>query len=170
MTGFVLLRAAGHRLLLAAALLAVVLTTCVLASLTSFSGSVGDTALRETLRGRDAASAALVVGADIPVAGRDAAQRAVERGAREAFDGLPVTVRKLERSGPYALPASLRASTAPLDGTKPDLTHFAALDLSRITLTAGELPGPGRPGGRAGGGAGGPPPGGRPGRAPPRGR
>ncbi|MFJ7997309.1 FtsX-like permease family protein [Streptomyces sp. NPDC096310] len=142
MTGFVLLRAAGHRLLLAAALLAVVLTTCVLASLTAFSGSVGDTALRETLRGRDAASAALVVGADIPVKGRDAAQRAVARGAREAFDGLPVTVRKLERSGPYALPASLRGATAPLDGTKPDLTHFAALDRSRITLVAGELPGP----------------------------
>ncbi|MFE3824136.1 FtsX-like permease family protein [Streptomyces sp. NPDC059092] len=142
MTGFVLLRVAGHRLLLAAALLAVVLTTCVLASLTAFSGSVGDTALRETLRGRDAASAALVVRADIPVEGRGTAQEAVARGAREAFDGLPVTVRKLERSGPYALPASLRASTAPLDGTRPDLTHLAALDRSRITRVAGELPGP----------------------------
>ncbi|MFJ2216979.1 FtsX-like permease family protein [Streptomyces sp. NPDC101062] len=141
MTGFVLLRAAGHRLLLAAALLAVVLTTCVLASLTAFSGSVGDTALRETLRGRDAAAAALVVGADVPVTGRDAAEQAVVQGVREAFDGLPVTVRKLERSGPYALPASLGAAAPPLDENKPDLTHFAALDRSRITLVAGELPG-----------------------------
>ncbi|MYZ34437.1 FtsX-like permease family protein, partial [Streptomyces sp. MnatMP-M17] len=145
MTRFVFLRAAGHRLLLAAALLAVVLTTCVLASLTAFSGSVGDTALRETLRGRDAASAVLVVSADVPAERRDAAEKAVVRGARETFDGLPVTVRKLERSGPYALPGSLRASAAPVAGAvdKPDLTHFAALDRSRITLVAGEWPGTG---------------------------
>ncbi|MEV7868502.1 ABC transporter permease [Streptomyces sp. NPDC088124] len=143
MTGFVFLRAAGHRLLLAAALLAVVLTTCVLASLTAFSTSVGDTALRETLRGRDAASAVLVISADVPERERDAAQRAVVRGAQESFDGLPVTVRKLERSGPYALPGTRRASSAPAAGEKPDLTHFAALDRSRITLVAGELPGTG---------------------------
>ncbi|MFC9425365.1 FtsX-like permease family protein [Streptomyces sp. NPDC056987] len=148
MTGFVFLRAAGHRLLLAAALLAVVLTTCVLASLTAFSTSVGDTALRETLRGRDAASAVLVISADVPERQRDAAQRAVARGARESFDGLPVTVRKLERSGPYALPGALRSSTAPVAGDKPDLTHFAALDRSRITLVAGELPGTGTGGGK----------------------
>ncbi|MFD8963838.1 FtsX-like permease family protein [Streptomyces sp. NPDC059568] len=145
MTRFVFLRAAGHRLLLAAALLAVVLTTCVLASLTAFSGSVGDTALRETLRGRDAASAVLVISADVPAERRDAVEEAVVRGARETFDGLPVTVRKLERSGPYALPGSLRASAAPVAGAvdKPDLTHFAALDRSRITLVAGEWPGTG---------------------------
>ncbi|AXG78046.1 FtsX-like permease family protein [Streptomyces paludis] len=144
MTGFVFLRATGQRLLLAAALLAVALTTCVLASLTAFSGSVGDTALRETLRGRDAASTVLVISADIPAERRDAAEKAVVRGARETFDGLPVTVRKLERSGPYALPGSLRTATssgAATGGEKPDLTHFAVLDRSRITLVAGELPG-----------------------------
>ncbi|MFF1420256.1 FtsX-like permease family protein [Streptomyces sp. NPDC058280] len=147
MAGFIFLRAAGHRLLLAAALLAVVLTTCVLASLTAFSGSLSDTALRETLGGRGAASAALVVSADIAPERRGAAQEAVVRGARQAFDGLPVTVRKLERSGPYALPASLRASARVSAGAedKPDLTHFAALDPSRITLVSGELPGSGPP-------------------------
>ncbi|RDG36537.1 FtsX-like permease family protein [Streptomyces corynorhini] len=186
MTGFVFLRAAGHRLLLAAALLAVALTTCVIASLTAFSVSVGDTALRETLRGRDTASAVLVVSADVPAERRDAAEKAVARGARETFDGLPVTVRKLERSGPYALPGSLRAGrtgdassqgassqgaaseggssqgtssqgtssqgTSSKGTRKPDLTHFAALDRSRITLVAGELPGrvPGPVPGRAG--------------------
>ncbi|WP_411114807.1 FtsX-like permease family protein [Streptomyces sp. 029-5] len=142
MAGFIFLRAAGHRLLLSAALLAVVLTTCVLAALTSFSGSLADTALRETLRGRGAASAVLTVRADIPPERSDAAQEAAVRGARRAFDGLPVTLRKLQRSGTYALPASLRASGAPED--KPDLTHFAALDRSRLTLVSGAWPGAGR--------------------------
>ncbi|MFJ9029955.1 FtsX-like permease family protein [Streptomyces sp. NPDC102274] len=142
MAGFIFLRAVGHRLLLAAALLAVVLTTCVLAALTSFSGSLADTALRETLRDRGAASAVLVISADIPRERSDAAQEAAVRGARQAFDGLPVTLRKLERSGTYALPASLQASGAPED--KPDLTHFAALDRSRLTLVSGAWPGSGR--------------------------
>ncbi|MFE9886952.1 FtsX-like permease family protein [Streptomyces scopuliridis] len=142
MAGFIFLRAIGHRLLLAAALLAVVLTTCVLAALTAFSGSLADTALRETLRGRDAASAVLVISADIEPARSDAAQEAAARGARQAFDGLPVTLRKLERSGTYALPASLQESGAPKD--KPDLTHFASLDRSRISLVSGEWPGSGR--------------------------
>ncbi|MCB5165401.1 ABC transporter permease [Streptomyces bambusae] len=140
MTGFIFLRAGAHRLLLAAALLAVLLTTCVLAALAAFSGSVGDAALRETLRGRAAAAAALVVTADVAGPRRDAAQQAAERGARETFAGLPVTLRKMERSGPYALPRSLRAAS---DRTgDPDLTHLAALDRSRVVLVAGALPGP----------------------------
>ncbi|MFE4536074.1 FtsX-like permease family protein [Streptomyces scopuliridis] len=147
MAGFIFLRAVGHRLLLAAALLAVVLTTCVLAALTAFSGSLADTALRETLRGRGAASAVLVINADVPLERSDAAQEAAARGAGRAFDGLPVTLRKLESSGTYALPTSLQASGAPED--KPDLTHFAALDRSRITLVSGEWPGSGREAGGA---------------------
>ncbi|MFJ8105298.1 FtsX-like permease family protein [Streptomyces sp. NPDC096132] len=140
MTGFLLLRVRAHRLLLAAALLNVLLTTSVLATLTAFSGSVGDAALRGTLGGRAAASAALVVEADVPEERRDAAQRAVVRAAREAFGGLPVTVRKLERSGPYALPRSLQDAEA--RAGQPDLTHFAALDRSRLRLVSGTLPGP----------------------------
>ncbi|HET9380824.1 MAG TPA: ABC transporter permease [Streptomyces sp.] len=140
MTGFVLLRLRAHRLLIVAALLAALLTTSVLAALAAFSGSVGDAALRSTLDGRAASSASLVVEADVPWERRDAAQRAVERGAREAFDGLPVTVRKLERSGPYALPRSLQGADA--RAGEPDLTLLAVLDRSRVALVSGSLPGP----------------------------
>ncbi|MGW1767446.1 FtsX-like permease family protein [Streptomyces sp. NPDC002073] len=140
MTGFIFLRAGAHRLLLAAALLAVLLTTCVLAALAAFSGSVGDAALRETLNGRAAVAASLTVSADVPPQRRDAAQQAVVRGTREVFGGLPTTLRKMERSGPYALPRSLQA---PADRAgDPDLTHLATLDRSRIRLVAGALPGP----------------------------
>ncbi|MEU3852467.1 FtsX-like permease family protein [Streptomyces sp. NPDC029554] len=140
MTGLLLMRLRAHRLLLTAALLAVVVTASVLASLTAFSASVGDAALRGTLGGRSAASASLVVEADVPRERREAAQRAVTRAAREAFGGLPVTVRRLERSGPYALPRSLQDA----DGRagEPDLTLLAALDRSRIRLVSGALPGP----------------------------
>lgn len=140
MTGFVLLRVGAHRLLLAAALLAVVLTTCVLAALTAFSGSVGDAALRHTLGGRQAANASLVVTAQVPGERRASAHEAVVRGARTSFGGLPVTVRKLERSGPYALPRSLQAPEARKG--EPDLTHFATLDATRVRAVAGALPGP----------------------------
>ncbi|MGW1022523.1 FtsX-like permease family protein [Streptomyces sp. NPDC002577] len=140
MTGFLLLRVRAHRLLLAAALLAVLLTTSVLAALTAFSAAVGDAALRSTLRGRAAASASLVISADVPRGGRDAAQEAAVRGARKTFAGLPVTVRKLERSGPYALPRSLQRADA--RAGQPDLTHMASLDRSRIRLVSGSLPGP----------------------------
>ncbi|MFH8498076.1 FtsX-like permease family protein [Streptomyces coeruleorubidus] len=139
MTGLLLLRLRAHRLLLTVALLAVLLTTSVLAALAAFSGSVGDAALRGTLGGRAAASASLVIEADVPREGREEARRAVERGAREAFGGLPVTVRTLERSGPYALPRSLQDADA--RAGEPDLTHLAALDRSRIRLVSGTLPG-----------------------------
>ncbi|WP_416978488.1 FtsX-like permease family protein [Streptomyces sp. T028] len=132
MTGFLVLRVRAHRLLLTAALLAVLLTASVLATLAAFSASVGDAALRTTLSGRAAASAALVVETDVP---REEAARTVARRAREAFGGLPVTVRALERSTAYALPGTPQAG-------QPDLTFLAALDRSRIRLVAGTLPGP----------------------------
>lgn len=138
MAGFVFLRVRAHRLLLAAALLAVLLTTSVLAALTAFSASVGDAALRHTLQGRDAGAAALVITAQVPQRDRGAANEAVSQVAHEAFDGLPVTVRKLERSGSYALPGSLRPPAA-RDGD-PDLTHFATLDRSRVRLVTGDWP------------------------------
>lgn len=141
MTGFVFLRVRAHRLLLAAALLAVLLTTCVLSALTAFSGSIGDAALRHTLQGREAAAAALVITAQVPAGDRDAANEAASRVARESFDGLPVTVRKLERSGSYALPRALQPPAA-REGD-PDLTHFATLDRSRVRLVTGAWPGSG---------------------------
>lgn len=138
MTGFVLLRARAHRLLLAAAVLAVLLTTCVLAALTAFSGSVGDAALRHTLTHRSAERASLYVSADVDRGRRGEADAEVRRAARDTFDGLPVAVRKLESSGPYALPGGLQTSTAGRD--QPDLTHLASLDRGRVRLTAGRMP------------------------------
>ncbi|TRV81357.1 FtsX-like permease family protein [Streptomyces sp. 130] len=138
MTGFVFLRVRAHRLLLAAALLAVLLTTSVLAALTAFSGSVGDAALRHTLTHRSAVPASLVVSARLEPDEREAADAAAREAARETFDGLPVTVRKLEASGPYALPRSLQDPAARRGD--PDLAHFASLDRSRVRLTAGRMP------------------------------
>lgn len=138
MTGFVFLRVRAHRLLLAAALLAVLLTTSVLATLASFSGAIGDAALQAGLRGRSAAASSLLVSGQVPAAKRADAEEAVQEGMRKSFDGLPVTVRRLERSGPYALPRSLKAAAA--RGGDPDLTHFAALDRSRLSLVRGAWP------------------------------
>ncbi|MFI9582025.1 FtsX-like permease family protein [Streptomyces sp. NPDC052236] len=145
MTGFILLRVGAHRLLLTAALLAVLLTASVLSALAAFSGSIGDAALRHTLGTRDAASVALTVTTgQAPADKRESAEsaesadRAVERGARRTFDGLPVTVRKLERSGSYALPRALQTAAA-REG-EPDLTHFAVLDRSRVRLSQGNWP------------------------------
>lgn len=138
MTGFVLLRVRAHRLLLAAALLAVLLTTSVLSALTAFSGSIGDAALRHTLQGREAAAAALVITAQVPAGDRRAADEAASAAARKSFDGLPVTVRKLERSGSYSLPRGLQPPAA--RAGDPDLTHFATLDRSRVRLVTGTWP------------------------------
>lgn len=136
---FVLLRARAHRPLLAAALVAVLLTTAVLATLTAYSGAIGDAALRHSLNdSRNAADTALVVKADVPAEGRAAADTAVREGARKTFDGLPVTVRTLLRSGPYALPRSLQPASARSED--PDLTHFAALDPTQVKITEGRTP------------------------------
>lgn len=137
-TGFVLLRVRAHRLLLSAAVLAVLLTTSVLAALTAFSGSVGDAALRHTLTHGSAASAALVVSASVDHEKRAEADDTVREASRDAFDGLPVTVGKLESSGSYALPRSLQDPAARRG--EPDLTHFAALDRGRVRITEGKAP------------------------------
>ncbi|MGW0879347.1 FtsX-like permease family protein [Streptomyces sp. NPDC002671] len=140
MTGFVVLRARAHRPLLGAALLTVLLTAVVLATLTAYSGALGDAALRHVLRDpRNAADTALIVKADVPPQERAAADKAVREGSRKVFDGLPVTVRTLRRSGPYALPRSLQPLAA--RAGDPDLTYFAALDPTQIRPSAGRLPG-----------------------------
>ncbi|WEH33448.1 ABC transporter permease [Streptomyces sp. AM 4-1-1] len=138
MAGFVFLRVRAHRLLLAAAVLAVLLTTSVLAALTAFSGAMGDAALRHTLTHRSAASASLVVSAQVTPERRASADTRAREAARATFDGLPVTVRRLEHSGPYALPRSLQPPAARRGD--PDLTQFAVLDRSRVRLTSGRMP------------------------------
>ncbi|MFE1772995.1 FtsX-like permease family protein [Streptomyces sp. NPDC059008] len=140
MAGFVFVRVRAHRLLVAAALVSVLLTTTVLATLTAFSDAVGDAGLRTTLHTRSAAAAALQVKAQLPAQQQGQADRAVHTGARRAFGGLPFAVRTLTRSGPYALPRSLRPPRA--RKSEPDLTHLAALDRSRLTLTKGSWPAP----------------------------
>jgi len=136
---FVLLRARAHRLLLTAALLTVLLTTAVLATLTAYSGAIGDAALRHSLRDpRNAADSALIVKADVPADRRAAAGSAVRQGARQTFDGLPVTVRTLVRSGPYGLPRSLQPP-AERSGD-PDLTYVAALDRTQVRIVSGRMP------------------------------
>ncbi|MGX1914639.1 FtsX-like permease family protein [Streptomyces phaeochromogenes] len=137
----------AHRLLLTAALLTVVLTTAVLATLTAYSGAIGDAALRHSLldtsqgagREESAAATTLIVKADVPPQEHAAADKAVREGARRTFDGLPVTLRTLTRSGPYALPRSLQPA-AERSGD-PDLTHFAALDRTQVRMVSGRLPG-----------------------------
>ncbi|WP_282083308.1 ABC transporter permease [Streptomyces tendae] len=139
LVGFVLLRARAHRLLPAAALLTVLLTTTVLATLTAYSGAVGDAALRHALAdARTGADAALIVKADVPAEQRPAADATVREGAAKTFDGLPRTVRTLVRSGPYALPGSLRPPTE--RAGDPDLTFFAALDPTQVRIDEGRMP------------------------------
>ncbi|ULR49151.1 FtsX-like permease family protein [Streptomyces deccanensis] len=136
---FIVLRAWAYRVLLGAVLLTVLLTTVVLAALTAYSGAMGDAALRRSLaEQRTAAEAALVLKADVPAEERQAADEAVRTGARTVFDGLPVRVRTLLRSGPYALPGALRPPSA--RGGNPDLTYFAALDRTQVRTVAGRLP------------------------------
>ena len=137
--GFVLVRARAHRLLLAAALLTVLLTTAVLTTLTAYSGAIGDAALRHSLNDtRNTPDTALLVKADVPLGERAAAGAAVRKAAGRTFDQLPVTVRTLMRSGPYALPRSLQPP-AQRSGD-PDLTYFGALDRSQVRLLAGRFP------------------------------
>ncbi|MFJ4786411.1 FtsX-like permease family protein [Streptomyces sp. NPDC088794] len=139
MTRLVLLRARAHRLLLTAALLTVLLTTAVLATLTAYSTAIDDAALRHSLQDpRNAADTALIVKADVPPEGRSAADRAVREGAQRTFGGLPVTVRTLLRSGPYALPRSLQAPAE--RSADPDLTYLAALDPTQVRIVAGRAP------------------------------
>ncbi|WP_445401076.1 FtsX-like permease family protein [Streptomyces sp. LE64] len=141
MTGFVLARVRAHRLLLGAALIAVVLTTTVLATLAAFSGGVGDAALRHSLRTRDTAATALIARAPLMPAERQATEtagQAVWDAARAAFDGLPFTTRTMARSGPYALPRSLQPPAA-REGN-PYLTHFGALDASQVRIIGGRHP------------------------------
>ncbi|WP_394434008.1 FtsX-like permease family protein [Streptomyces sp. SGAir0957] len=131
--GFVLLRVRAHRLLLTAAVLAVLLATSVLAMLSSFSAAIGDASLRHSLRTRDAATTALVVRADVPAEGREAAVAALDKGARHTFDGLPVHRASFLTSGPYALPHTPR-------GRQPDLTKFAAAERAEVRITEGRMP------------------------------
>ncbi|MFG1806017.1 FtsX-like permease family protein [Streptomyces sp. NPDC049040] len=139
MTGFVLLRVRAHRLLLAAALLTVLLTTCVLATLASYTGAIGDAALRRTLQHQAADRSTFDVKASLT--GKDAAalDRSVRGELGGAFGGLPSTVASSTRSGPYGLPFSLRPAGV-AKSSEPDLTLLATFDRTRLKLVGGHWP------------------------------
>ncbi|MYS19682.1 FtsX-like permease family protein, partial [Streptomyces sp. DvalAA-14] len=141
MTGFILLRVRAHRLLLAAALLTVLLTTCVLATFTAFTGAIGDAALRRTLQHQGADRSTVEVQADVDSAGAKALDTAVRAQLADSFAGLPAHVAASTRSGPYGLPFALRPAAAP-KSTDPDLTLLATFDRSRLTLVSGSWPAP----------------------------
>lgn len=135
MWGFVLLRLRAHRLLIAAALLTVLLTTTVLAALAGFTSSVADAGIRRTLATTDAPGATLLLQRGTDYAGRAAADADARAVARSTFTGLPTTVDSLAFSDPYALPGS--------QGGDPDTGSLAALDRSRLRLLQGSWPGAG---------------------------
>jgi hypothetical protein len=140
-TGFVLLRARAHRLLLAAALLTVLLTTCVLAALAAYTGAIGDAAVRRTLQHQAADRSTVDVKASLT--GKDAAalDRTVRTTLRGAFDGLPARVAASTRSAPYALPSAPRQPGVPRSAD-PDLTLLATFDRAQIALVGGNWPRP----------------------------
>ena len=134
--GFVLLRLRAHWLLVTAALLTVLLTTGVLAALAGFTGSVGDAGVRRTLQSASATDATLLVSADLPYGQRAHSDAAVRGYARQAFDGLPVSVRSSAESDAYGLPATPGANPS----ADPDLTTLATLDHSKLLLLHGSWP------------------------------
>ncbi|MGW7413208.1 FtsX-like permease family protein [Streptomyces sp. NPDC054863] len=141
MTAFVFLRVRAHRLLLTAALLAVLLTTSVLAALAAFSGSIGDAGLRRSLGSRDASAASLTVSSSaVTGQNRAEADKVVREAGRRTFDALPTRTTTLDQSGPYALPRTLQPAAARKG--EPDLTRFAGIDRDRVRLTAGAWPKP----------------------------
>ncbi|SHK96883.1 ABC transporter permease [Actinacidiphila paucisporea] len=139
MTGFVLLRVRAHRLLLAAALLTVVLTTCVLATLASYTGAIGDAALRRTLQHQAADRSTFDVKASLT--GRDpaAVDKAIRGELVRAFGTLPSQVSASTRSGPYGLPTALRPASA-AKNPDPDLTLLETFDRARLELVGGSWP------------------------------
>lgn len=138
--GFLLLRLRAHRLLLAAALLSVLLTTCAVAALAAFSEAVGDAGLRRALQGPSAGKTVIDVYSD--VSGKDTRQ--VDSRIREVlakgYDGLPVHTWSSTRSASYGLPVDLRPARGPRSGD-PDLTLLMSFERSRVTLVEGAFPG-----------------------------
>ncbi|MFJ4983481.1 FtsX-like permease family protein [Streptomyces sp. NPDC088732] len=141
MPRFLLLRLRAHRLLLGAALLSIVLTTCTVAALAAFGASVGDAGLRRALQDPASGRTLLEVTADADGGDPAGTDRAVRKAVARAFDGLPVTVATSTRSSAYGLPPGLRRAGSP-HTDDPDLTVLATLDPARVTVVGGTLPGP----------------------------
>ncbi|WP_037733007.1 FtsX-like permease family protein [Streptomyces megasporus] len=145
MSSFLVRRMWAHRLLVAAALFTVTLTSCALTALSVYGDAVADAGLRRVLQERSAARTLLEAEADVDTADPARSDALVRRVARDAYDGLPVRVASSTRSGPYQLPDDGRQET---DGTGETgggdarLTLLATLDASRVSLASGTRPGP----------------------------
>ena len=141
--GFVLLQMRAHRLLIAAALLTVLLTTAVLAALAGFTSAAGDAGVRRTLQTTDAAGTPLLLtdyGSHQGNARADATARTL---ATRAFAGLPYRISSLPLSDPLSLPAAWNAAPgAPSDGTA-----LAPIDRTEVRLLSGSWPGAASTGG-----------------------
>ncbi|MHA6758398.1 FtsX-like permease family protein [Streptacidiphilus sp. PAMC 29251] len=129
----------AHRLLLAAALLTVLLTTSVLAALAGFTSSVGDAGIRRALVTTDAAGTPLLLQSSVGYQGRAEETGAVRALAAKAFPGLPVAVSSYAQSDPYGMGGAKSDSG--------DVVNLGSLDRSRLTLVSGSWPGAGQPGG-----------------------
>ncbi|SEG79980.1 FtsX-like permease family protein [Actinacidiphila yanglinensis] len=134
-----MLRIRAHRLLLAAALLTVLLTTCVLATFTAFTGAIGDAAIRRTLQHQSAGQSTVEVRTNLSDTDGTAVDTAVRGHLRDAFGGLPAHVAGSTQSGPYGLPRTLRSSAKP-PGSDPDLTLLATFARSEVRLVKGSWP------------------------------
>ncbi|MFF0393504.1 FtsX-like permease family protein [Kitasatospora sp. NPDC004615] len=133
MLGFVLRRLRGRLPLAAAVLFTVLITTTVLTTLVAFNRTAAEAGLRRNLDG--GSRAVLQLGADHAADTRAADDAKAAALGTQLFDGLPVTTQSLALSRAYGLPALSSAA-----GREVDLTVLAALDRSRLKLTAGQWP------------------------------
>jgi hypothetical protein len=144
--GLVRSRLRAHRLLPAAAMLTVLLTTSVLASLAAFAATTGDDGLRSSLERRSASRTVITANASVTSENRESVDRSVRSALHRAFDGLPTSVEAVTRSGSFALPGSGAKTGGEASEADPDLTLFASLDRDRVRMTSGSWPaGGGRP-------------------------
>ncbi|MFE9426239.1 FtsX-like permease family protein [Kitasatospora sp. NPDC006697] len=147
MGGFVLRRLRSRLALAGAAMLTILLTAAVLATLTAFDNAVGAAGERRSLVGPDRARTSVLVSTDTDLAGRAKAEPRVRQLAADLSGALPNTVRMAARSHALALPQPVPAPVRP-DGspTDPDLTMLASLDPREVTMSAGRPPRASAPG------------------------
>lgn len=122
----------------AAAMLTVLLTTTVLASLAAFAATTGNDGLRAGLERRSADRTVIDAESAVSAGDRDSVDRSVRSALLRAFPGVPTTVDAATRSGSYTLPGP--ASEGDPGRAHPDLTVFASLDRDRVRMTAGTWP------------------------------
>ncbi|MFF3256758.1 hypothetical protein ACFYWP_38625 [Actinacidiphila glaucinigra] len=140
MTGLVLRRLRAHRLLLGAALLSIVLTTCAVAALAAFGSSIGDAGLRRALQEQSADRTLIEVKSGVGVQDPARMDAAVRKAISGAYDGLPVSVASTTRSGPYGLPLSLRAAGSPRAGLNPRISDVRQSGSSPVVRQAVHRP------------------------------